>query len=92
MPAARPAPAGLRQDSLLLTPGCSAPGYLRPERASQSGCSVAESGRVVGTHHFGPPLFLVTEGTSRNLTVAGVGVKLIEQYPILENLVKSTSL
>lgn len=64
MPATRLTPAGLRRDSLLLTPGCSAPGNLRPERASQSGCSAPESGRVVGTHHSGPPPFLVTEGTS----------------------------
>lgn len=78
MLAARPTPADpslmrLRRDSVLLTPHCSAPGSSRPERASQPGCSVPASGRVVGAHHSGPPLFLVTEGTSGNLTV-GAGI------------------
>lgn len=65
-----------RQDSVLLTPGCSAPESLRPERASQPGCSVPSSGSVVVTHRSGPPLFLITEGTSGNLTMAGA--ELIE--------------
>lgn len=67
--AAEPPLPRLRRDSLILTPGCPAPGSLRPERASPPGFSVPPSGRAVETHHSGPPLSLATEGTSGNSTV-----------------------
>lgn len=51
----------------MLTPDDSAPGCLRTGRASQPGFSAAQSSRAVKAHPSGPPLSLVTEGTSRNL-------------------------
>lgn len=58
MPAARPMPASVSalRLTVLLTPGCFAPGSSRPERASQPAFSVPSSGRAVGSHHSGPPL------------------------------------
>lgn len=53
----------------MLTPGCSAPGSLKPGRASQRGFSAAQSSRAVEAHYSGPPLSLVAEETSGNLRV-----------------------
>lgn len=53
----------------MLTPDYSAPGSLRPGRASQPGFSAAQSSRAVEAHPSGPPLSLVTEGTSENVRV-----------------------